>query len=344
MQYHNILEEPFEIYGLAVAEEGRFWRLPVELHDKVNDGVTWLSKNTAGARVRFATDSGHICVKYTLTNGGIMNHMPLTGMSGVDCLYRNADGYYSYGGDAAPGDANAVEVEGNFWGYVTESGKFRTVTLHLPLYNGITHMEIAVEDGKRLEKPAKYTIEKPICFYGSSITQGGCASRPSNAYTSLIGAQLDADHINLGFSGNGKGEANVAEYIASLELSAFVMDYDHNAPDADHLRATHEKFFRIIREKQPLLPVVFVSKPDFDSNQPENLLRESIIRETYENALKNGDRNVYFVPGSSLFEAEWRSQCTVDGCHPNDLGMWRMARQIGYAVKVALGIYPKNVR
>lgn len=120
--------------------------------------------------------------------------------------------------------------------------------------------------GSKIGKPTPYSIEKPIVFYGSSITQGGCASRPGNSYTHIICRWLDANMVNLGFSGNAKGEPEMAELISQIDMGALVMDYDHNAPDAEYLLNTHENFFKIIRSNHPYLPVIFVSKPDFDKN------------------------------------------------------------------------------
>ena len=120
----------------------------------------------------------------------------------------------------------------------------------------------------------------------------------------------------------------MANYIAGLKMSVFVMDYDHNAPDPEHLEQTHEKFFRIIREKNPDLPVIFVTKPD--APQDENTVRRrNIVFDTYRRAWERGDRNVSFIDGNSLFEPEYHDICTVDGCHPNDAGMVGMARVIG---------------
>ena len=197
-------------------------------------------------------------------------------------------------------------------------------------------MELGFMPESSIEPTTKYEIPKPILFYGSSITQGGCASRPGNAYTHFLGRAVDAEIINLGFSGNGRGEIIMAEQIASLDLSVFVMDYDHNAPDAEYLKATHEPFFKYIRERHPQLPVIFVSKPDIDNDITNASIRKGIIYETYKNALENGDKNVWFVDGFKLFGDNNRDACTVDGCHPNDLGFYRMAETILPALKEAL--------
>jgi lysophospholipase L1-like esterase len=121
----------------------------------------------------------------------------------------------------------------------------------------------------------------------------------------------------------------VAEYIAAMDLSAFVMDYDNNAPTPEWLRDTHEPFFRIIRKAQPKLPVIFVSRPPLMGSD-ENPERIEIIKQTYQNALDAGDKHVYFINGSEFFDAFAGDAATVDGCHPNDYGF----------VLMALGILP----
>ncbi len=185
--------------------------------------------------------------------------------------------------------------------------------------------------------PSEYRLPLPFVTYGSSITQGGCASRPGNSNQGQLSRWLDSDYQNLGFSGSARGEPAMAEYIAGLDMSAFVLDYDHNAPDPDHLAKTHEPFFRAVRSKNPGLPVIMVSKPDFDNNPADSAARRDIIRGTYENAVRAGDRQVWFVDGESLFGPEDRWACTVDTVHPNVLGFYRMAKGIYPALREALG-------
>ncbi|MBQ3554213.1 MAG: hypothetical protein IJA08_05980 [Clostridia bacterium] len=168
---------------------------------------------------------------------------------------------------------------------------------------------------------------KPVLFYGSSITEGAHTTRPSNAYTALLSSWLDFDYYNLGFSGGAKGNPEIADFINTLDISAFVLDYDHNAPDVAHLEATHEPFFKKIREKNPNLPILMMTSPDFDY-APDKAERREVVRKTYENAVAAGDKNVYFLDGETFFGTEDRHSCTSDTCHPNDLGHYRMAKVI----------------
>ncbi len=200
-----------------------------------------------------------------------------------------------------------------------------------------TKLDKHLRDAKLEPIALPYRNEKPVVYYGSSITQGGCACRPGNAYQAMIGRKYNLDHINLGFSGSAKGEPEMAEHIASLEMEAFVCDYDHNAPSLEHLQNTLPEFYRIIREKHPDLPVIFVTKPDILLRPDWCKERRDYIFSVYEEAKAKGE-NVYFIPGEELFAGENWDDCTVDRCHPNDLGFFRMAQRIGAELKKALNL------
>lgn len=209
-----------------------------------------------------------------------------------------------------------------------------TVTVNLPRNEELSHLEIEVDDNARVEEAEPYTIQEPIIFYGSSITEGGCAPRPGTAYTSIVARWLDADYFNYGFSGRAKGEPVFAEFIASHpSISAFVYDYDHNAPTPEHLEMTHRKFFEIVRKAHPSIPVIILTRPDFDWNPEDSIKRRAVIYDTYQTAVKNGDRNVYFIDGQSFFGMFGREECTIDGCHPTSLGFMRMAERVYLLLK-----------
>ncbi|HML49120.1 MAG TPA: SGNH/GDSL hydrolase family protein, partial [Clostridia bacterium] len=154
-------------------------------------------------------------------------------------------------------------------------------------------------------------------------------------HCALLARFLDADFVNLGFSGNAKGEPEMARYIAGMEMSAFVLDYDHNTPNPEHLERTHGPFYDIVRQAQPDLPIVLVSSPNSDTLK-EGTQRRAVIRATYDRALAQGDRKVYYVPGDALLGRDHRECCRVDGTHPNDLGFMRMAETILPALAAAL--------
>lgn len=310
-----------------------FCRLDINSLKKFSPGIQYLAWCTSGGVIRFASDTSAIALKVKLTSKDDMSHMPRTGSAGFD-IYIGKGKCKKFIISAKP-DSNQIEYEAVFEG-INPNKEMQEWTLNMPLYNGVQELKIGLLPGSKIEKPTPYTIEKPVVFYGSSITQGGCASRPGNSYTHTLCRWLDTNMVNLGFSGSAKGEPEMAELISKIDMSAFVMDYDHNAPDAKHLQDTHEIFFRIIRDNNPELPVIFVSKPDFDANALASAERRNVICSTYENAVKSGDRNVYFVDGEILFGQNDRDACTVDGCHPNDLGFMRMAENIYPALKRAL--------
>lgn len=332
--WYRIDRAPFRIYGLMRTEDdARYCRIPCRLaHSSgINEGIRALYTHTAGGRVRFSTDSPYLAVRcrYNVPNG--YYHMTAACAQGFD-LYRNGEAESSYVHTFFP-PREASD------GYTSVSRKFpfeglQAFTLNFPPYNNVDCLEIGLAPGARLEEGKPYRLENPAVIYGSSITQGGCASRPGTCYTSLLSSWLDMDYVNLGFSGSARGEEEMMEYIASLDMSMFIYDYDHNAPDPEHLKQTHERGFRIVREKNPDLPVIFVTKPDWrPDNTNSTQRRRDVIFHTYANAVAQGDRHVAFVDGRSFFARRDRGDCTVDGCHPNDLGMFRMAERICDAVR-----------
>jgi hypothetical protein len=171
----------------------------------------------------------------------------------------------------------------------------------------------------------KYRDLSPIVYYGSSITQGACASRPGNIYQNIICRRNNIDYVNLGFSGSGFAEDTMVDYLCGLEMSAFVCDYDHNAPNVSHLEATHRKMYEKIRAAHPELPYIMISRVDFDCEYYENIKRRDVIIDTYRYARATKDKNVYFIDGASVFRGPYQDLCTTDGCHPTDLGFYRMA-------------------
>ena len=147
---------------------------------------------------------------------------------------------------------------------IVADGKEHTFTINFPLYHDVYELYVGLKEGSTILKAPDYSVKVPMVFYGSSVTQGGCASRPGTCYQAYLSRWFDADYINLGFSGNGKAEDEMIEYLAGLEMAAFVSDYDHNAPNAEHLLKTHEKLYREIRKKHPDLWALLL-KWDADS-------------------------------------------------------------------------------
>ncbi len=317
-------EAPFSIHGLyAPKEAGAYQRMPARVAAAVSPGVAWLATNTAGGRVRFTTDSPYIAIKAVMPSCGTMPHITKMGQSGFDMYRYIAEGTAVYRGSFFPPGG----VTEGYESILYVDGTLATYSVNMPLYDGVWELYIGLKAGSELKPAVPYTYQKPVLYYGSSITQGGCASRPGNAYEAMIERMLDTDYINLGFSGSALGEPRMAEYLASIDASVFVCDYDHNAPTPAHLAATHYPLYRTYREAHPDTPIIFVTKPDFHPGMDE--ARRVVVYETYVRAKAEGDENVYFIDGETLFDGEMRDSCTVDGCHPNDLGFLRMAQKIG---------------
>ena len=171
-----------------------------------------------------------------------------------------------------------------------------------------------------------------ILYYGSSITQGACANRADNCYQALVSEWTNLDYYILGFSGSAKGEELMTDYLANFDCSIFVCDYDYNSPSVEHLRETHLPLYKKFRnvKKNKNKPIVFISKPNGFRNSVDNL-RYEIIKATYDYAIKNGDKNVYFIDGRKIYPKSIREHCSVDGCHPTDLGFYFFAKKV-YAV------------
>lgn len=322
--YYDIKENRFCLYGLMC--DDIFHRMTQEASERVSEEVSLLQKNTAGGRLRFVTDSEYLSLVCRVPEFTHLPNMPLTGTSAFDVY---VDGVYNATFYPTVDATEGFEACAEFG-----SRKMREITVNFPLYNCVSEFYIGIRNNAVFEAAPEYKYKKPVLFYGSSITQGGCASRPGNSYPNIISRMLDCDIINFGFSGSAKGEDAMAEYIAQQDISVFVMDYDYNAPTDEHLKNTHERFFKIFRDKQPFTPVVFVSAPNV--RHTHRYLRRDIIRTTYENALAGGDKNVYYIDGETLFGTEEWDACTVDACHPNDLGMLKMAKTIAPVVGAIL--------
>lgn len=323
--YINIRETEAAIEGLC---PGTWQRLPDDVLEEVNrPALTELAHHASAAVIRFRTNAGVLRLRMELAQPDfIMCHMPLSGSAGMDVF---ADGEYV---DTAWPELHSGLVETEF-----PLKKESEITVYLPLYNEVKAFYVGMPKGGEIMAPAPHKVKEQIVFYGSSITQGGCVSRASNSYITLLARWLDAEVYGLGFSGNAQGDMAVAEYISELPMGMLVYDYDYNAPTAEHLRKTHAAFLGHILEKHPELPVLLMSRPNPEhyTVECECEERRDIVRET---AIKYKEMgyNVQFLDGRELFGDEARECCTVDGIHPNDLGSYRMAKKVEKYIRTAL--------
>lgn len=329
MKKYSVFDEPIRIFGLPEAYKlKKLTRLPDELIEKLPENYEHFGRRCHGARFGFKTNSKTITVRAeyeTLT--------PDIGMSIFACqsfeVFVGDRSRAKYLGVVNPPDYNSKCFERTF----NKSGDFEEVTVFFPRNEIVKNIEIFIEDDALISAPTPYKHSTPVVFYGSSITEGGHANNVSGGYHAILSRHLDFDFINLGFSGSAKGESVMAEYISTLDMSVFVYDYDFNADSVEQLKETHSKFFSIIREKNPSLPVIMMSRPKALYNEEEKLRRE-VIRETFNNAVKNGDKNVYFLDGETFFGADNdKHLCSTDATHPNDLGFYRMSQVIEPVLK-----------
>ena len=325
MTTYDIHSAPFALYGLKYGEKG-FYRMDTEVADIVSDGVRVLNFNTSGGALRFRTDSIKIILTATLPDLCLMNHMPLTGSSSF-AIY--CDGEFS-GVFRAP---SVEEYKGTWSSELHLPAGEKDVMILFPLYNNVKELYIALEDTATVSEGDKFEECPPVVFYGSSITQGGCASHPGNAYTNMIMRELNREILNLGFSGSCLAEKPMSDYIGKLRMSLLVYDYDHNAPTSDFLADTHERFFREFRVYQPHTPVLMISVADGCFGKEEIEKRKAVIRKTYDNARADGDKNVYFLDGQRFYEEIGLRNATVDTCHPNDLGFYAFYKNISEFMK-----------
>ena len=336
MQTFNFKSAPIKVFGAPLFEKtGTFERFPKELlqyFKVISNNACDLRRRCAGARVCFKTDSPTVTVTVKIEKLELDIGMSIFSGDAVAVISGSRQNF-RYRGLIYPTNYEQTEYSRT----VYKEAYMEDVMLCLPRNSYIKDIEIGIADGCSLEAPTPYKIEKPVVFYGSSITEGAHSSLPFTCYTALLSNRLDFDYYNLGFSGSAMGEKEMAEYIADMDMSAFVFDYDHNAPNLEHLKNTHEAFFKIIREKRPDLPVIMMSKPKAKYDKGD-LLRKEIIKTTYENAKNNGDKNVYFVDGETFFGETDRDICSTDATHPNDIGFLRMADVLEPILKKALNI------
>ena len=327
--------DAIKVHGVTYFEGIGYGRVPLETADTISKEVSGMAMRSTGGRFRFVTNTHKLRMTVRVAEvkiTEILSYLAATGCdvfvgSGKDARFR---------GIMVPSNLEQTE----FSCEMELDGSDNLITVNMSRDATVTDFTVEIDDDADIYDPPAFKTEKPIVFYGSSITEGAGASRPGNAYTSIVSRWLDVDHINLGFDGAAKGEQEMARYIASLDMQLFVLDYDHNEYTVEELEAKHEPFFKTIRELRPDLPIVMLTRPDIRT-WPETYeeTRKIIIR-TYARAIAAGDENVYFVDGKEFFEddPEIIDCCTADMCHPTDLGFVKMAKKVYPVLRSALGI------
>lgn len=318
-------KEYFQIGGTRIAEqekENAYDRLPLAYKEKVRKEVWDLSKSSAGITVSFITNATTIAARWTVLNNFSMNHMAASGVKGVD-LYVKEAGQWQYVNTGRP--ASGKETETTLISNM--KGDQREYRLYLPLYDGVVSLQIGIDSGKTISKPKPVTA-KPIIFYGTSITQGGCASRPGMAHTNIIGRKLDIECVNLGFSGNGRMEQPLAELLADTDALLYVIDCVPNM-STEMITANTGALVATIRKKRPTTPIVLVENTFYETAAHDLKLKEQLqqknsnLRRIFDSLRAKAVPHLYYVPTTNALGSDHEG--TVDGVHFTDLGFSRFA-------------------
>ncbi|NMO95255.1 hypothetical protein HII30_05560 [Paenibacillus lemnae] len=328
LKWHSPLDQPFHIAGFGwFAGERKYRRLPTLAEGMVPEAVDRLANHTAGGQVRFRTDSTSLSVRVKLKGKAHLPHMAPTGQCGVDC-YVGDFGALKFV-STTKFDFTLDEYESSlFAGWSNET---RSIVLNLPLYQGIEEIWIGLDEYASVMSPPAYACNKKVVFYGTSVTQGGCASRPGMLHTNILSRRIPLEFVNLGFSGSGRGEAEVAQVVSRIEDPAcFILDYEGNCKSTELFAQTLPEFIRICRSRHPDTPILVPSRIRYARESEHAWLyearteRKELQQDVVHHLRAQGDHSIYFFDGSELLGEDYR-ECTVDGSHPTDLGYIHMA-------------------
>lgn len=341
LAWHSPGESKLEIDGLPWFHEngGELFRLPLRAKDSIATPVWDLAKSPSGGRIRFRTDSNRLAIRLEYPSPPNMKNMHAFGQTGVD-LY--VEGVYT-GTAIAPPDAKPGQtVEHVYFDLKDRARVDRDITLYLPLYKPAKVLGIGVEKEARLGRAKPFAVSRPAVFYGTSITQGGCASRSGMSYQAILGRMLNLDFVNLGFSGNGRGEPEMARLVAEIDASCFVLDFAQNNKDIASLADAYDPFLATLRQKHPETPIIAITPiaaaAEGVAGQGARLdAMRALIREVVARRIGAGDKRLQLVEGTDLLGPD-RSDATVDGVHPNDLGFQWMAEGLAGRLSKMLGL------
>ena len=335
VDWHDVTQ--WGVEGRAWPEMDRlrwFDRFPAAAQKTVTSAVWNLSRDSTGMMVRFKTDATAIHVHYKVVKAALgMPHMPATGVSGVDLYARDDSGKWRWVQVTRPA---TQEIKAEVIKDLAPG--FREYAAYLPLYNGVEFLHIGVTKGARFEGQAPRS-EKPIVFYGTSITHGACASRPGMVHTAILGRRFDTPVINLGFSGNGRMDAAVGEFLVKIDAAAYVIDCLPNMQPA----AVREKcapLVRLIRAARPDTPIILVEDRRFTNDWITPAKKKfhddnhAALREVYAELVNDGVKGLHYIPGDALYGTD--TEGATDASHASDLGFMRQANVMEPVIRAAL--------
>lgn len=334
--WYDVREGAFSLHGLYEPKtEPFFRRVAPNVAKATSVGVDKLGRESAGGRVRFATNSPYIAIRAKFLVVGRSSHLSLISTSGFDLYVDGEFGSRFVKEFRMPYDMT------DYYEQIIPLDRevMRTYTINFPIHAVVEKLEIGLKPDAILKEATPYRAIDPIVIYGSSIVHGTAASRPGTTYPAILSRMLNMDYRNLGFSGKALGEQALVRWMATLPMSVFVCDYDHNAPTTEHLATTHYALYETVREKNPNLPYIMITRPNYYTNLRSGemvLQNRDVIMSSYLKARATGDQNVYFIDGMSFFNEPHQYDTIVDGVHPNDVGFVRMADAIGTVIRFIL--------
>ncbi len=314
--FDNYLDFTLEGYPFYEAN-GNFVRIPETMLPLFCQNMQEICHNVAGGVLRFRTNTKKMALIVSYHEKWESSTMTQMADAGFD-LYRHEGEKWYFAGNFRPQIGEQfLDMEM----VVSANAEVYDYMLYFPLCSWVRDLEVGVEKDAVIEQATPRKPHRKALFYGSSITHGACATRPGLTYPATLSRELDCEMLNLGFSGNCKGEPILAELFAKLDFDLFVCEYGHNAPTPEHLAATHEPFYQTIRASHPETPIIFITMPDFYHKRRLDIdAYRNVVYNTYRKAVESGDRNVFLIDGREVFPEAIRTDCTMDNCHPNDLG------------------------
>lgn len=319
----------------ALTVEGRGWtavskpfdRLPARAEGLVRQEVWDLSRNSAGISILFKTDATKITARWTVASDHHFPHMTDAALKGLDLYrYSEQDRQWSWVGSGFNWNGkNPYQAD-----LVTDlDGRDCLYRLYLPLYDGVDSLQIGVPQQARFRAGRfVYAIEKPLVFYGTSITQGGCASRPGMAYPALIGRHLAAETINLGFSGNGKMDPELAGLLSEIDAAVYVIDCLPNM-DVTLIEQRAAVFIKRLNEQRPGVPLILINHVRYANIWARPLSARGVdnmnqtLEKVYRNLMAEGLQDIYLIDATTFLGDD--NEATVDGVHFTDTGFLRFS-------------------
>ena len=309
--------------GLAwFKQEHLYRRLPREPKQKLPEAVDFLAWNSSGARLRFKTDSKRVLIRAEREDSPIADHMANTGLAGFD-LYAGEPGRETFFKVAR---VNPIATHFTVELFASAERKTRSLIINFPLFARIIKVEVGIDEDSKILPPAPLADNgRPICVYGTSITHGGCASRPGMSWTNILSRRMNRLFYNFGFSGSGRGEPELAELLAEVpaDPAMYILDYEANCCSFEKYSQTLPEFIRILRTAHPATPILVVSRYRFTSSPIDERILE-MQKNTVKKLRREGDKNVHFFDGSDMLGEDF-GEALVDGVHATDIGFYRVA-------------------